>query len=585
MLKRYAAERLSSVIPDLSVEAIEAALEVPPNPAFGDWAFPAFPLAKTRRKAPPIIAREIAEALTAGVSGLRAEAVGGFVNLRLDRATVLPDLLRALSAPEHKAPKVGAGERVIIDMSSPNIAKPFGVGHLRSTVIGRALANLYARLGYTPVRVNHIGDWGTQFGKQIAAYKRWGEAIDRDGGAEAGKDRIRFYLSLYVRFHEEAERDPSLEAEGRRWFQKLEAGDPEARRLWQMFVEDSLREFERMYRRLGVEFDRVIGESFYNDRMPAVIDELREKGLLEESEGAMVVRLEDEGLPPCLILKSDGTTLYATRDLATAIYRHDEMGGDWLVYVVGQEQTLHFKQVFSVLKKMGRTWADRCVHVPFGLLRFAGKKLSTRKGHVIFLEDVIDEAVAKAREIIEEKNPALENKDEVAEAVGIGAIVFGDLKNGRLGDVNFSLEEALNFDGETGPYVQYTHARARTVLARAAEDADPAALAAAKARLESGGPLPPSATAALATDAAWAVLGVLDRYPAELRAALERYEPSVVARYALELAKAFNRFYHAERILVPDVDERAAKLVLVERAADVLQDALGLLGIAAPERI
>ncbi|PTQ56515.1 MAG: Arginyl-tRNA synthetase [Candidatus Carbobacillus altaicus] len=576
MLKQYVAEHFEPYIPEWHAADILNVLEIPPDTQLGDFALPVFTLAKLRRKAPPLIARELAEAI-GDHSHIKVQAVGGYVNVFLNRKEALRAFLEHWQTVRARyAEPTGKGERVIIDMSSPNIAKPFGVGHLRSTVIGQAIYNLYVKHGYEALRVNHIGDWGTQFGKQIAAYKRWGQDLDLD------RATVKDFLDLYVRFHEEAEHDPALEHEGRAWFQKLESGDLEATRLWKIFVERSLKEFDRMYARLGVSFDAVLGESFYNDKMDAVIAQLKEKGLLEESEGAHVVRLDDEGLPPCIILKSDGTTIYATRDLATAMYRHDVMGGDWLIYVVGQEQTLHFRQIIAVLKKMGYDWADRMVHTPFGLLRFAGKKLSTRRGHVIFLEDVLDEAVARARAIIEEKNPALEDKEAVAEAVGIGAIIFNDLKNSRLHDVNFSLEEALNFDGETGPYVQYTHARVRTVLARMTdEDRNVLEEALPRARSDQDSPY----LYTLSTDPAWALIKSLDRYPEVLQEALIRHEPSVVARYVLDLAKEANRFYHQERILVQDAALRLPRLYLMQEVAKVLADGLDLLGIPHPEQI
>ncbi|MFK4470495.1 arginyl-tRNA synthetase [Paenibacillus sp. RC73] len=364
----------------LEEKEISSLLEVPPQPEWGDVAFPCFLLAKKFRKAPQQIALELAEAITRK-EGLTASASGAYVNITLGRSIHIPLMLAELSKPEFFKPDLGHGQRVVIDMSSPNIAKPFGIGHLRSTVIGAALYRILGETGYVPVSVNHLGDWGTQFGKQIAAYKRWGNE------EQLQQDPIGESLKLYVRFHEEAEHDPSLEDEGREWFRRLEHGDTEAQQLWEFFVEVSLREFDRMYQRLNLTFDHVLGESFYNNKMQAVVARLRTKGLLEESDGALVVRLEDEGLPPCLILKKDGTTIYPTRDLATAFYRHEVMKADRLLYVVGGEQQLHFRQVFEVLKRAGETWAEQCEHVPFGLMRFAGKKMSTRRGKVVKLEE------------------------------------------------------------------------------------------------------------------------------------------------------------------------------------------------------
>nr|WP_157059967.1 arginine--tRNA ligase [Saccharibacillus kuerlensis] len=540
----------------------ETMIELPPDPKLGDAAFPCFTLAKTLRKPPQQIAAELAERFT--LEGVEASAAGAYLNFRLDRAIYAGRLLQEAEG----SPITGTGETVVIDMSSPNIAKPFGVGHLRSTVIGAALYRMHAEAGYNPVSVNHLGDWGTQFGKMITAYKHW-------GSEEKLKDSpIRESLSLYVRFHDEVEQDPSLDIEARDWFRRLENGDEEALRLWRYFVEVSLTEFNRMYDRLGVHFDKVLGESFYNDKMGAVVDELRAQGLLEESDGAQVVRLDDQEMPPCLILKSDGTTIYPTRDLATAMYRHDQLGADKLLYVVGAEQSLHFRQVFAVLHKMGREWAKHCMHIPFGLMKFEGKKMSTRRGKVVFLEEVLDEAVSRAAAIIDEKNPELQNRKEVAEAVGIGAIIFGDLKNNRIGEINFSLEEAVQFEGETGPYVQYTYARACSVLRRAGDDYR------GKVPIESD-----ALSGYVWDEASWELLKRLCDYQTELKRGLLRYEPSVIARYALDLAKLFNRFYHYNKVLTDMPIERKIRLQITHLTAQRLRWALGLLGIGTPEEI
>ncbi|WP_229714286.1 arginine--tRNA ligase [Saccharibacillus endophyticus] len=546
----------------------EPMLELPPNPELGDAAFPCFALAKSLRKAPQQIASELAERFK--LEGTEASAAGPYLNFRLDRSfhsvALLSQAEGGTAAPN--------GETVVIDMSSPNIAKPFGVGHLRSTVIGAALYRMYKEAGYRAVSVNHLGDWGTQFGKQITAYKRWGSE-ERLKAAP-----IRESLSLYVRFHDEAENDPTLETEARDWFRRLESGDEEALNLWRYFVDVSMSEFDRMYERLGVSFDKVLGESFYNDKMGAVVEELRAEGLLEESEGAQVVRLGDANMPPCLILKSDGTTIYPTRDLATAIYRHDVLEADKLLYVVGAEQTLHFRQVFAVLHKMGRDWASACQHIPFGLMKFEGKKMSTRKGKVVFLEEVLDEAVTRATAIIEEKNPQLQNRESVAEAIGIGAIVFGDLKNNRIGEINFSIEEAVQFEGETGPYVQYTHARARSVLRKAKAEGIEA----------NGGTIDPDTlkkrTSSYEWDeASWELLKRLCDYATELHRGVQRHEPSAIARYALDLAKLFNRFYHHNKVLSAAAGDKEIRLELTRLAAERLRWALNLLGVRSPEEI
>ncbi|WP_342556303.1 arginine--tRNA ligase [Paenibacillus sp. FSL R7-0652] len=579
----------------LTEEEVLKLLEIPPQEQMGDAAFPCFTLAKSLKKAPVVIAGEIAAALQA--AGTDAAAAGPYVNIRFDRKVLAPELLQELGSETFGKLQLGQGARVLIDMSSPNIAKPFGIGHLRSTVIGAALYRLYQEAGYTSISVNHLGDWGTQFGKQITAYKRWGneEALQADP--------IRNSLELYVRFHDEAEQDPTLETEAREWFRKLEQGDDEAQRLWAFFVKVSMQEFNRMYERLNVDFDYTLGESFYNDKMGAVVEELQDKGLLEESDGALVVRLDEENMPPCLIIKKDGTTIYPTRDLATAIYRRNIMQADRLLYVVGGEQKLHFRQVFTVLSKMGYEWADNCEHIPFGLMRFEGRKMSTRRGKVVFLQEVLDEAVARAQQIIQDKNPNLEQSEQVAEAVGVGAIIFGDLRSNRMNDIDFSLDDAVSFEGETGPYVQYTYARIQSVLAKAANVSrderekvtDPLKGSAAEnievnAELEAEGShldrhLRDHLAADAVGDTSWALLKLLAEYPSYLEKAVLRSEPSVIAKYTIDVAQAFNRFYHAERIADAPPGTKAFRVKLAARTAERLAYSLSLLGVQAPERM
>lgn len=576
MLMKQAAAHIAPLAGLEEAEVLRL-LEVPPQAELGDAAFPCFTLAKSLKKAPAVIAADMASGLQA--AGVEASPAGPYVNIRFNREELAPTLLQELGRTAFGKLQLGADARVVIDMSSPNIAKPFGIGHLRSTVIGAALYRLYNEAGYTSVSVNHLGDWGTQFGKQIAAYKRWGneEALQAEP--------IRTSLELYVRFHDEAESDPSLEIEARDWFRKLEQGDEEAQRLWAFFVEVSMKEFDRMYERLNVQFDHTLGESFYNDKMGAVVEELKSQGLLEESDGALVVRLEDENMPPCLIIKKDGTTIYPTRDLATAVYRHDVMKADKMLYVVGGEQKLHFRQVFAVLSRMGYAWSANCEHIPFGLMRFEGRKMSTRRGKVVFLQEVLDEAVARALQIIQEKNPNLENPQKVAEAVGVGAIIFGDLRNNRLNDVDFSLEDAVSFEGETGPYVQYTHARIKSVLAKAQEapimenDNNTSAVNPIEADNNIGA-IPMSMG-----DTSWALLKLLVDYPEYLEKAVHRNEPSVIAKYAIDVAQAFNRFYHAERIADAPSAVRPFRVALAERTAERLAYSLSLLGVQAPERM
>ncbi|MWV43451.1 arginine--tRNA ligase [Paenibacillus sp. HJL G12] len=565
MLYQWAAEAMKAYVP-LEEKQLMELLEVPPSSNLGDIAFPCFILAKQFRKAPQAAAKDIADAFTHPY--VHAEAAGPYVNLRFDRDYYGRLMMEELD--QGSMPDAGNGIKVVIDMSSPNIAKPFGIGHLRSTMIGAALYNMYKLAGYDVVSVNHLGDWGTQFGKQIAAYKRWGD------DTALSLDPIGESLQLYVRFHEEAANDDTLEQEARDWFRKLEAGDEEARKLWAYFVEVSMKEFNRMYQRLNVSFDHTLGESFYNDKMQPVVESLKEQGLLEESDGALVVRLDDEGMPPCLIIKKDGTTIYPTRDLATAIYRHDVMKADRLLYVVGSEQRLHFQQVFTVLRRMGMDWADSCTHVPFGLMKFEGKKMSTRRGKIVVLEKVLDEAVARAMAIINEKNPDLEGKEEVANAVGIGAIIFGDLKNNRVNEVNFSLEDALNFDGETGPYVQYTYARTQSVLTKGA--------AAVEATHEVAAPDAIGEMNILG-DSGWELLKLLTIFPEQLLRGIRHNEPSVLARYALDVAQSFNQFYNKERIVTDEQSTRSARLRLTHLAGASLSRTMKLLGVQTPDRM
>ncbi|OUM88049.1 MAG: arginine--tRNA ligase [Bacillus thermozeamaize] len=602
MLFEWAARLLQPHV-QMSEEEVLRLLARPPKPEMGDVAFPCFSLAKVWRRSPQQIAVELRDRLLAaggtddtnrehgrfGQPLKQVEAVGGYLNLFFDRAALWPRMLaQALNAP---LPQPGEGKTVVVEFSSPNIAKPFGVGHLRSTVIGHALARIYEALGYRVVRINHLGDWGTQFGKEIAAYKRWGDP------ERIKANPIPELLALYVRFHEEAEQNPELEEEGRAWFKKLEEGDREARELWQWFVDESLKAFRQTYRLLGVEFDHYTGESFYTDQIPRVVDALREKGLLQESEGAWVVDLSEREMPPCLILKADGTTIYATRDLAAAIYRYEQFGFEKMLYVVGAEQTLHFRQVFAVLEKMGHAWASRCEHVPFGLMQIEGKKMSTRKGRVIFLEEVLQEAVERAEAIIQEKNPSLPDRQVVARQIGVGAVIFHDLKTHRIHNVNFSWDEVLNFDGETGPYVQYTYARTQSVLRKARalrEGAD-----AREATTAGGDGVNAAGDAAIAGDQAgaweappwlehskaWEVCLHLLQFGKAVERAAAGNEPSQVARYLLDLCQLYNRFYHDERILVEDAQEREAKLRLTEAVGQVLKRGLYLLGLEAPPQI
>lgn len=546
---------------DLPKEKIAALIERPKNAKMGDYAFPAFILAKTMHKNPAIIAKDIAENLSSD-DFASIQAVGPYVNFAIDHEKLVSSTLKdVLAEKEHYGDqKLGEGN-VPIDMSSPNIAKPMSMGHLRSTVIGNSIAKTMKKVGYTPIKINYLGDYGTQFGKLIAAYKHWGNEED------VKKDPIMSLFHYYVRFHKEAEDNPELDDEGRGWFKKLEDGDPEAVRLWKWFREVSLKDFKRIYNELGVTFDSYNGEAFFNDKMQPVIDELKEKGLLHESQGAQVVDMgPDEN--PAIIVKSDGTSIYLTRDLAAAEWRMREYNFVKMLYVVGNEQAQHFVELKTVLKKMGYDWADEIHHVPFGLITQGGKKLSTRKGNVVFLDQVLKDAVSLAKKQIQEKNPDLANQDQVAHDVGVGAVVFHDLKNDRLDNFDFNLEEVVRFEGDTGPYVQYTNARAQSVLRKAA----------------AMGEKPSDTDLALDDDWAFAVAKDLADFPRIVARASEKFEPSVIAKYSLDLAKKFNKYYANVKILTKN-DKIGARLALVQATSIVLTESLRLLGVNAPKEM
>ncbi|WP_052342638.1 arginine--tRNA ligase [Bacillus sp. EB01] len=533
-------------------------IEKPKFENMGDLAFPCFELAKVLRKSPQIIATDLATKIKTPLFE-KVEPVGGYVNVFLNKPIVSQQVIqKVLSEKENFADlKIGNGQVMTIDFSSPNIAKPFSMGHLRSTVIGNALALIAEKSGYRPIRINHLGDWGTQFGKLIVAYKKWGNEDT------VRKQPIKELLKLYVQFHEEAENDPTLENEARAWFKKLEDADAEAIELWEWFREESLKEFAKIYELMGIEFDSYHGEAFYNDKMDRVVEMLEDKKLLEESDGAQVVPLEN--LPPCLIKKSDGTTLYATRDLAAAIYRQETYHFTKSLYVVGNEQTLHFKQVFSVLEKMGFEWQKGMSHVPFGMMLKDGKKMSTRKGKVVLLEEVLNEAIALALEDIKKKNPNLASKEEVARQVGTGAVIFHDLKNFRQNDIEFSLEDMLRFEGETGPYVQYTHARAASLLRKGDFQ-------------ESDNPV------SIPDQEAWSIITALIAFPDAIKRAIEEYDPSQIAKYVIELSRAFNKYYASVRIL-DDSELKQDRLTLVYTVKLTLKEGLRLLGLQAPEEM
>ena len=559
--KTLVAQRLAAVIPSLEADQIFALLEKPKSSEMGDIAFPAFSLAKVERKAPQAIASEIAEKIdTAGFE--KVVATGPYINFFLDKAAISNDILRAVISEkaDYGQQDIGHGQNVTLDMSSPNIAKPFSVGHLRSTVIADALGHIYSKLGYKAIRINHLGDWGKQFGMLIVAYKLWGdkEAIEANP--------IDELLKLYVRINAEADENPELDEQARQWFKKLEDGDQEALDLWQWFRDESLVEFNRIYDKLDVSFDYFHGEAFYNDKMDEGIQILEDKNLLQESKGAQIVNLEKYDLPPALIKKSDGATLYITRDMATAMYRHRTFNFAKNIYVVGQEQSHHFKQLKAVLKEMGFDWSDDMIHVSFGLVTKNKKKLSTRKGNIIRLEPTLDEAEARALTQIEAKNPDLENKEAVAHAVGVGAVKFYDLKSDRDNGYDFDLEAMVSFEGETGPYVQYAYARIQSILRKAAF-------------------VPASdANYALNDAESWDIIKLLQDFPSIIQRAAEKYDPSVVAKYAINLAQSFNKYYAHTRIL-DENPERDSRLALAYATGIVLKEALRLLGVDAPEKM
>lgn len=564
--KGYIADKINEameIVFGQTMEGVAGFLETPPNPEMGDFAFPCFKLSKTLRMGPPVIAGKLQSALASDEIIDHVECVGGYLNFFLHKTGYAQSIVEKVLEQKEKygSSDEGQGRVICIDYSSINIAKRFHIGHLSTTMIGNALYKIYEHLGYKCVGINHLGDWGTQFGKMIAAYLKWGNK------EEVEKNGVDALTALYVRFHQEAEKDPSLEDEGRLWFKKIEDNDPKATEIFNWFKEITLKDAQRVYDMLGVKFDSYAGESFYNDKMQPIIDELREKGLLVESQGAYVVDLEEDNMPPCLILKKDGATLYATRDIAAAFYRKKTYHFYKDLYVVAYQQNLHFKQWFKVVEKMGYEWSKDLEHVPFGMVSYEGRALSTREGYVVYLDELLNRAVEKAREIIEEKSPNLPDKDKVARQVGIGAVVFFDLFNNRIKDIDFRWDRALNFDGETGPYVQYTHARCCSLLAKAGElDAE-------------------ADYAALENPAAQEVVRTLERFPEVVSEACHRNEPSLVTRYTVELASNFNRFYYENRILTEDAALSKARANLTAATASCLRTGLSLIGVEAPEKM
>ena len=555
---------LKEKIEDLSLEEILGLIEIPPNKDMGDYAFPCFKLAKVFRKAPNMIASDLSETIEAKGDISKVMPMGGYVNFFVNKSqlanNVINDVLTQKDSYGHG--KMGEGKTVVIDFSSPNIAKPFHIGHIRTTVIGNALYKIYDSQGYDTVRVNHLGDYGTQFGKLIVAFKLWGDKETVESNP------IPELLKLYIRFHDEAEEKPEMEDEARAWFTKLENGDTEAKELWQWFRDESLKEFARVYDLLDIQFDSYNGESFYSDKMDTVIETIKEKGLLQESQGTNVVDLEAYNMPPALITKNDGSTLYMTRDLAAAVYRKNTYNFDKCIYVVGSQQALHFQQLFKVLELVGFEWAKDLIHVPFGMVALEEGTMSTRKGRVVFLEDVLKQAIEKTKETMLAKNPEAKNVDTIAKQVGVGAVVFQELSNSRIKDYTFSWERTLSFEGETGPYVQYTHARCCAVLRKANEEV------ASDINYE-----------LLTNEDSVEVLKTIASFNKNIVSALNRNEPHIVTRFVLDLAQAFNKFYHDNPILVDDIEVRKARLALVAVTRQTLENGLKLLGMHAPERM
>jgi arginyl-tRNA synthetase len=546
---------------DLPREELESLVEVPPDEKLGDYAFPCFVLSKKLKKAPEKIAEEFSQKLKP--TGLIEEiySIGPYINFKVNKIRLAEFVLTEIfgKGESYGSDEIGKGKTIVIDFSSPNIAKPFGVGHLRTTMIGNALYHIYKKLGFTVVRINHLGDWGTQFGKIILAYKMWGDE------KEFLKDPIATLYDLYVRFHKEEEKDPKLE-EARAWFKKLEDGDKEATGLWEKFRNCSLKEFNRVYYMLGIEFDAYTGESFYNQFMDQAIEEIKAKGLAEISQDALIVNLEKFNLPPCLLKKKDEATLYATRDITAAIYRYNTYHFHKNLYVVGTAQKLHFQQVFKVLELMGYKWAKDCVHIDFGWIKFKQEMMSTRKGNIVLLEDVLNKSIQLALKIIQEKNPDLENKDKVAEDVGIGAVVFADLSTRRNKDIDFDWDQALSFDGETGPYVQYTHARLCSLMRKY------------------GKPIKKDVDYNIfSKDEESRLIKLLEDYPRKIKQSAETYEPSIICSHLIDVCSSFNRFYQKHRILTEDEISTDARMLMVKGAQTVLKNGLSILGIKAPE--
>lgn len=566
-MKEEISKIVAKVVETQDTNAVLELIEIPPESTLGDFAIPCFAFAKKMRKSPAIIAISVKEALINAKEELglaSVEAVNGYCNLFVDRAKYIEKVFKKCGEENGGVKKIGLDKTICIDYSSPNIAKNFHVGHLRTTVIGNSLYKIFDKLGYNVVRINHLGDWGTQFGKLIVAYKKWSskEIVEQKG--------IDELLNIYVKFNSEAEKHPELMDEARAWFVKMEQGDEEALEIWNWFKEISMVEFERVYNMLGISFDTYMGESYYRSMVPALAEQLKEKNLLIESQGANVIDLSKYDMPPCMITKKDGGSIYHSRDISAVLYRKEHYNFDKCLYVTGLEQSLHFKQVFKAIELMGYDWYTDLVHIPYGLVSLEGAKLSTRNGNIIYAEDILKEAVKRATKSIEEKNPLLENKEIVAGQVGIGAVIFHDLFNQRIKNVDFSWDEVLSFEGTTGPYVQYTYARAKSILRKNGSEMDSHNIC----------------YTALTDDVTFELIKILYGYEDAIKNAANRYEPSIVARYVISLSSAFNKFYH-ECSILHEEDERVkkARLCLVETVQSTISEVCGLLGITCPEEM
>ncbi len=563
-MKEILSNMIAAHLDGFSQGEIEQLLESPPEANLGDYALPCFTISKRLRKPPAVIGDQLKKALEQNMNESilwKLQVVNGYLNLYLNKSNYIEHVISNFHTANSELKTEGAGKVICMDYSSPNIAKNFHVGHLRTTVIGNSLYKIYHKLGYQVIRINHLGDWGTQFGKLIVAYRNWSsrEAVERDG--------IEELLRIYVLFNNKAEADSALQEEARSWFVKMEQGDEEALAIWNWFKEISLKEFERVYKLLGVEFDYHLGESFYMDKVPALVSELKDKGLLEESQGANIINLEAYHMPPCLITKRDGGSIYHSRDMAAVLYRKKEYQFDKCLYITGLEQKLHFAQVFKAIEIMGYGWANDLVHIPYGLVSLAGEKLSTRAGNIVYAEDILQEAVRRSSALMLQKNPNLSNRDKAAETVGVGAVIFHDLFNQRIKNVNFSWDEVLSFDGASGPYVQYTYARAKSILRKGGIE---------KVNYNIN-------TNLLLEESGYGLVKEIASYPDKVKEAAAKYEPSIIARYAWNLASAFNKFYHNCPILNAGEEVKNARLVLVDLTQQTIKASMELLGIQCPE--